>query len=505
MGARLDVVELHKAFEHGGRLLEVLRGITFSLEAGEMAAIVGASGVGKSTLLHILGTLDLPTSGQLRYDGLDITTLSSGQLAEFRNRTIGFVFQFHHLLPEFTALENVMMPCLIHRVPRREAEARARRILDRVGLSNRVTHKPGELSGGEQQRVALARAMVLEPSVLLADEPTGNLDSHTGAEIHDLLVELNRERGSTMLIVTHNPELAALMPRTLRMVDGGLVDSGGDRSGGDRSGRGARPGHPARSGAGRARGPLGRGADLVRRGGHSRARAAARAVALVGVASIAVALAAPRPARAQGMGADFRGQLTSASNLLGLRVDQVQFRGNRKVEDDAIRANLLTRAGSPLELDKIREDMRVDVEAGLLQRRQGRGPEVAHRRGHRHLRGVGEAVDPQDPDVAATTSSTSTRSTRSSTSSATRSSTSPRSSRTARRSTTSTSRRATTWPTVDYQLKPVNESEVDVWFVVHERSKVEIRNVSFIGNQQDQRQGAAQRHLDQARAARCRS
>jgi lipoprotein-releasing system ATP-binding protein len=224
IGSRVEVVELHKAFEHGGRSLVVLRGITFTLEAGEMAAIVGASGVGKSTLLHILGTLDLPTSGQLKFGGLDVTRLSSSQLADFRNKSIGFVFQFHHLLPEFTALENTMMPCLIARIDRREAEARAASILKRVGLAQRLTHKPGELSGGEQQRVALARAMVMEPAVLLADEPTGNLDSHTGQEIHDLLVELNRERGSTMLIVTHNPDLAALMPRTLRMLDGGLVD-----------------------------------------------------------------------------------------------------------------------------------------------------------------------------------------------------------------------------------------------------------------------------------------
>ena len=224
VGARVEVDDLQKVFQHGGNELRVLHGITFTLEAGEMAAIVGASGVGKSTLLHILGTLDLPSSGSLRFDGLDVTRLSSSQLADFRNRSIGFVFQFHHLLPEFTALENAMMPCLIQRLPHAEAEARAAHILERVGLRHRLTHKPGELSGGEQQRVALARAMVLEPAVLLADEPTGNLDSHTGQEIHSLLVELNRERGSTMLIVTHNPDLAALMPRTLRMVDGGLVD-----------------------------------------------------------------------------------------------------------------------------------------------------------------------------------------------------------------------------------------------------------------------------------------
>ena len=224
VGTRVEVVDLHKSFEHGGRTIEVLRGVTFTLEQGEMAAIVGASGVGKSTLLHILGTLDLPTSGELRFGGRDVTKLGPTALADFRNRSIGFVFQFHHLLPEFTALENAMMPCLIQRLDQDEAARRARAILERVGLGKRLDHKPGEMSGGEQQRVALARAMVLEPAVLLADEPTGNLDSQTGQEIHDLLVELNRERGSTMLIVTHNPELAALMPRTLRMLDGGLED-----------------------------------------------------------------------------------------------------------------------------------------------------------------------------------------------------------------------------------------------------------------------------------------
>jgi lipoprotein-releasing system ATP-binding protein len=223
-GARVEVVDLHKSFLHGGRRIEILHGLSFSLAPGDRVAIVGASGVGKSTLLQILGTLDLPTSGKLLMDGRDITRLTSAQLADFRNRYIGFVFQFHHLLPEFTALENVMMPALIQRRSRVEAERRARAILERVGLGHRLTHKPGELSGGEQQRVALARAMVLEPPLLLADEPTGNLDSHTGQEIHDLFVELNRERGTTMLIVTHNPELAALMPRCLRMVDGGIVD-----------------------------------------------------------------------------------------------------------------------------------------------------------------------------------------------------------------------------------------------------------------------------------------
>jgi lipoprotein-releasing system ATP-binding protein len=231
----VEVVDLHKSFEHGGRRLEILHGLSFLLEPGEMVAIVGASGVGKSTLLQILGTLDLPTLGALRMNGHDVTRMGAAQLSEFRNHHIGFVFQFHHLLPEFTALENVMMPALIQRMSRVDAEARARRILGRVGLASRLTHKPGELSGGEQQRVALARAMVLEPPLLLADEPTGNLDSHTGREIHALFVELNRERGTTMLIVTHNPELAALMPRCLRMVDGGIVDERSARPAGDAS------------------------------------------------------------------------------------------------------------------------------------------------------------------------------------------------------------------------------------------------------------------------------
>src|SRR5690242_21310441 len=188
-----------------------------------MVAVVGASGVGKSTFLQILGTLDLPTSGSIRFNGEELTQFGAARLAEFRNRRIGFVFQFHHLLPEFTALENVMMPALIQRVPIATARKQASDILGRVGLSRRVTHRPSELSGGEQQRVALARAMVLEPSLLLADEPTGNLDRSTGEAIHELFLELNQERGSTLLIVTHNPDLAALMPRRLRMVDGGRL------------------------------------------------------------------------------------------------------------------------------------------------------------------------------------------------------------------------------------------------------------------------------------------
>ena len=234
-GARITVTKLGKAYVHGGQALPVLWDIDLSLEPGDMVAVVGASGVGKSTFLQILGTLDLPTSGSIRFDGEELTTMSASRLAEFRNRKIGFVFQFHHLLPEFTALENVMMPALIQRIAPNVARRRATDILGRVGLSRRLTHRPGELSGGEQQRVALARAMVLEPALLLADEPTGNLDRHTGEAIHQLFLELNRERGSTLLVVTHNPELARLMPRRLRMADGGSLvdDTSHDASHGD--------------------------------------------------------------------------------------------------------------------------------------------------------------------------------------------------------------------------------------------------------------------------------
>jgi lipoprotein-releasing system ATP-binding protein len=224
-GARIEVKKLGKAYVHNGRALPVLWDVDLSLAPGDMVACVGASGVGKSTFLQILGTLDLPTSGSIKFDGEELTTMSASRLAEFRNRRIGFVFQFHHLLPEFSALENVMMPALIQRMSVSVAQVKARDILGRVGLSHRLTHRPSELSGGEQQRVALARAMVLEPSLLLADEPTGNLDRATGESIHELFLELNRERGSTLLVVTHNPDLAALMPRRVRMGDGGrLID-----------------------------------------------------------------------------------------------------------------------------------------------------------------------------------------------------------------------------------------------------------------------------------------
>jgi lipoprotein-releasing system ATP-binding protein len=222
-GARIEVRKLGKAYIHNGQPLPVLRDVDLVLEPGDMVAVVGASGVGKSTLLQILGTLDLPTSGSIKFDGHELTQLSSAMLADFRNRRIGFVFQFHHLLPEFTALENVMMPALIQKIPVTKARNQARDILGRVGLSHRLTHRPSELSGGEQQRVALARAMVLEPSFLLADEPTGNLDRSTGEAIHNLFLDLNSERGSTLLVVTHNPDLAKLMPRRMRMIDGGRL------------------------------------------------------------------------------------------------------------------------------------------------------------------------------------------------------------------------------------------------------------------------------------------
>jgi lipoprotein-releasing system ATP-binding protein len=211
---------LTKEYVDGPRVVRVLTGLYLDIAAGERIAIVGESGVGKSTLLHILGTLDRPTSGEVWFDGEDMATKSDHELARFRNREIGFVFQFHHLLPDFTALENVMMPAWIGGVGAEEAERRAARLLTRVGLAERFEHKPGELSGGEQQRVAIARALVQEPRVVLADEPTGNLDPVTGAGVQDLLIELNRERHLTLVVVTHNRALADAMDRILRLAGG---------------------------------------------------------------------------------------------------------------------------------------------------------------------------------------------------------------------------------------------------------------------------------------------
>jgi lipoprotein-releasing system ATP-binding protein len=217
----VSVQNVSKTFEHEGRALQVLKGIDLDIRSGEMVTIVGPSGAGKSTLLHLVGTLDLPTEGRIFYDGDDVTRLGSSELAEFRNRSIGFVFQFHHLLPEFTALENVLMPGLIQ--GRRRLEDRARQLLDEVGLSARLTHRPGELSGGEQQRVALARALLMEPKLVLADEPTGNLDSQTSESVQSLFFDLNRRHGTTFLIVTHSRDFAAMMPRQVSMKDGRIV------------------------------------------------------------------------------------------------------------------------------------------------------------------------------------------------------------------------------------------------------------------------------------------
>jgi len=217
---------MYKEFTHGARVLEVLRDVNLTLREAERCTIIGASGAGKSTLLHCLGTLDLPSSGEIFFEDVDIVGLPPPELARFRNATIGFVFQFHHLLPEFSAVENAMMPALIGRVPTREARSRAEALLDAVGMSHRLRHRPGELSGGEQQRVAIARALVMQPKLLLADEPTGNLDTRTSEELHALLIRLNEEHRITMLIVTHNMELAREMPRIITMADGRLIGDG---------------------------------------------------------------------------------------------------------------------------------------------------------------------------------------------------------------------------------------------------------------------------------------
>jgi lipoprotein-releasing system ATP-binding protein len=205
------------------RRLEVLRGIDLEIQQGEIVALTGPSGAGKSTFLHLLGTLDVPTRGRIHFDGEDVFERGEEGLAAFRNETIGFVFQSHHLLPEFTALENAMMPGLIRREGRAEARRRAAAMLERVGLGDRLEHRPGELSGGEQQRVALARALSLSPRLLLADEPTGNLDPQTADGIHALLVDLNRSLGITAVVVTHNERLAQALPRRLRLLGGRLA------------------------------------------------------------------------------------------------------------------------------------------------------------------------------------------------------------------------------------------------------------------------------------------
>lgn len=215
----LQAESIEKSFGN----LKVLRGIDFSAQKAEVIAIMGASGAGKSTLLQILGTLSTPDSGRLTIDGIDVSRLSSREISELRNRKIGFVFQFHHLLPEFTSLENVMIPAFIAGRSEKDARKAALALLEELGLSERISHKPSELSGGEQQRVAIARALINKPSILFADEPSGNLDSATKEDLHRLFFELRDKYGLTIIIVTHDPELAALCDRTMHMKDGLFV------------------------------------------------------------------------------------------------------------------------------------------------------------------------------------------------------------------------------------------------------------------------------------------
>jgi lipoprotein-releasing system ATP-binding protein len=219
----IEAVNLTKSFKMEGLELTVLKGVNLTIARGEMLAIVGASGAGKSTLLHILGTLDRPSSGTVLFEGQDLFTLSDQKQAEFRNRRIGFVFQFHHLLPEFSALENVCLPAYIQNRSAQDVRGEAISLLKDVGLEHRLTHKPGELSGGEQQRVAVARALIQHPNLVLADEPTGNLDTHTGDALFNLMRALNRSRGITFVIVTHNEKLSAQADRIIHMEDGQIA------------------------------------------------------------------------------------------------------------------------------------------------------------------------------------------------------------------------------------------------------------------------------------------
>lgn len=219
----ITVSHLHKSFPMGEQTVSVLKGINLTIARGELIAVIGASGAGKSTLLHILGLLDRPTTGRVSFEEQDLFQLSESAQAEFRNTRIGFVFQFHHLLPEFTALENACMPALIQRRQPHEVEAEATALLREVGLGARLHHKPGELSGGEQQRVAVARALLQKPDLVLADEPTGNLDTHTGEALFALMREMNKARGTTFVIVTHNDKLSSQADRIVHMQDGQII------------------------------------------------------------------------------------------------------------------------------------------------------------------------------------------------------------------------------------------------------------------------------------------
>jgi lipoprotein-releasing system ATP-binding protein len=219
----VSVRGISKRFTNGGASIDVLTHLDFDLSIGESVAVVGASGIGKSTLLHIVGTLDRPDSGELLFKGDDVFAYDDMKLARFRNKTIGFVFQFHHLLPEFSAVENAMMPSLINGTSKLKAMQAAEEILVRVGLKDRLHYRVGKLSGGEQQRVALARALVLKPAILLADEPTGNLDKSNSEQVHSLLMELNQELSMTLVVVTHNTELASFMSRRVTIIEGRLA------------------------------------------------------------------------------------------------------------------------------------------------------------------------------------------------------------------------------------------------------------------------------------------